>query len=500
MKKTGWLIVFLLLAGIAAFAQGVRKSVWAGQFYDGDKARLSAQIDSFLADASPAPISGSIQALIVPHAGYVYSGRVAAFGYKLVQGRDYETVVILGPSHHVAFEGASVWPDGAFETPLGSAAVDVEAARLLARSSGFLFNAEAHAEEHSVEVQVPWIQKCLPKARIVPVVMGAASEATTRAMSAALAELAKTKKILVIASTDMSHFLNKKDANALDHGTAEMVRTWKTGALARGAERSDNRLCGVVPVLAALAYAQKEGQAKVDILKYADSSEAGTSEDRVVGYMAAVVWTPPAPGTGSLRVGGASALAALFTSPAGPAAEEFTLSPGEKKELLALARRTLESFVRDGSVSPYDTSNIHFTDPRGAFVTLTKKGELRGCIGYIEPVVPLYKAVQQCAVYAASEDPRFTPVIPRELADIAVEISVLTTPRKINDARQVQVGRHGLVMSQGGRRGVLLPQVATENGWEREEFLSQACLKAGLPADAWKKGAAIEVFEAIVFR
>jgi AmmeMemoRadiSam system protein A len=255
-----------------------------------------------------------------------------------------------------------------------------------------------------------------------------------------------------------------------------------------------------VPVLAALAYAQKEGQAKVDILKYADSSEAGTSEDRVVGYMAAVVWTPPAPGTGSLRVGGASALAALFTSPAGPAAEEFTLSPGEKKELLALARRTLESFVRDGSVSPYDTSNIHFTDPRGAFVTLTKKGELRGCIGYIEPVVPLYKAVQQCAVYAASEDPRFTPVIPRELADIAVEISVLTTPRKINDARQVQVGRHGLVMSQGGRRGVLLPQVATENGWEREEFLSQACLKAGLPADAWKKGAAIEVFEAIVFR
>jgi AmmeMemoRadiSam system protein B/AmmeMemoRadiSam system protein A len=500
MKKTSWLIVIILLACAASRTQGVRKPVWAGQFYEQDKARLSAQIDAFLAAAAPAPVSGEIRVLIVPHAGYIYSGRVAAFGYKLVQGRDYETVVILGPSHHVAFEGASIWPDGAFETPLGSAAVDVEAARLLARSGGFRFSAEAHAEEHSVEVQVPWIQKCLPKARIVPVVMGVPSEATTRSMAAALTELAKTKKILVIASTDMSHFLSKTEANALDQETAEMVRTLKTDALARSAQRYDNRLCGIVPVLAALAYAQKEGPAKVDVLKYADSSEAGTPADRVVGYMAAAVWTPPVVGAGASRVGEAAALAALLASPAGLAPEEFALSPEEKKELLALARRTLEAFVRNGTVPPYDTSNVHFTDPRGAFVTLTKKGDLRGCIGYIEPVAPLFKAVQQCAVYAASEDPRFSPVTPRELADIAVEISVLTTPRKINDPRLVQVGKHGLILSRNGRRGVLLPQVATDNGWEREEFLSQACLKAGLPSDDWKKGAVIEVFEAIVFR
>jgi AmmeMemoRadiSam system protein A len=273
----------------------------------------------------------------------------------------------------------------------------------------------------------------------------------------------------------MSHFLNRKEANALDRETAELLRAMKTGALARGAERSDNRLCGVAPVLAALAYAQKTGPAKVEVLKYADSSEAGTPEDSVVGYMAAAVWTPPGP-------------------------REFSLSTGEKTELLALARRTLESFVRNGTVPPYDTANTHFTDPRGAFVTLTKKGDLRGCIGYIEPVAPLYKAIQQCAVYAASEDPRFAPVTPRELSDIAVEISILTTPRKIDDARTVQVGRHGLILSRAGRRGVLLPQVATENGWTREEFLSQACLKAGLPADDWKTGATIEVFEAIVFR
>ncbi len=500
MQKTGWLIMILFLVGIAALAQGVRKPVWAGQFYDGDKARLSARIDAFLADAAPAPVSGEIRVLIVPHAGYVYSGRVAAFGYKLVQGRDYETVVILGPSHRVAFEGASIWPDGAFETPLGSAAVDAEAARLLTRSGGFLFNAEAHAEEHSIEVQVPWIQKCLPRARIVPVVMGTPSETVTRAMAAALAELAKTKKILVIASTDMSHYLSKKDANALDHETAELVRALKTGALARGAQRNDNRLCGVMPVLAALAYAQKEGPAKVDVLKYADSSEAGTPADRVVGYMAAAVSAAPAAAGGASKIGSSALLGTLLSAAGGPEPAEFSLSPEEKKELLDLARRTLESFVRNGTVPPYETSNVHFTDPRGAFVTLTKKGDLRGCIGYIEPVAPLYKAVMQCAVYAASEDPRFSPVTPRELSDIAVEISVLTTPRKINDALLVQVGKHGLIMSRGGRRGVLLPQVAAENGWEREEFLSQACRKAGLPADDWKKGATIEVFEAIVFR
>ena len=235
MKNMGWVIVLSLLAGGAAFAQGVRKPVWAGQFYEADKARLSAQIDAFLAEAAPAPVAGEIRALIVPHAGYVYSGRVAAFGYKLVQGRDYETVVILGPSHHVAFEGASIWPDGVFETPLGPAVVDAEAAGILARSGGFRFNAEAHAEEHSVEVQIPWIQKCLPKARIVPVIMGVPGEAATRSMAVALAELAKTRKILVIASTDMSHFLTRKDANALDRETAELVRGMKTGVLARGA-------------------------------------------------------------------------------------------------------------------------------------------------------------------------------------------------------------------------------------------------------------------------
>ncbi len=471
----------LYSAAATAFAQGVRPPAWAGQFYEGDKTRLAAQIASFLS-APPGPgekaaaADGAIRALIVPHAGYVYSGRVAAAAYRQVKDGGFETVVILGPSHHVAFRGASVWPDGSFETPLGPAAVDAEAARALTRAGGFRFDPAAHAEEHSVEVQVPWIQTVLPKARIVPVVLGTPGEETAQALAGALAELTKTRKVLVVASTDMSHFLSRREAAALDKETAEMVRTMKTGALLRGALRSDNRMCGTAAVLAALAFARKEGPARVDVLAYADSAEAGGPEDRVVGYLAAAVRTPAAPAAG------------------------FTLSAAEKKELLALARRTLEDFVRGGAAAPYETSNPRFTGPRGAFVTLTRRGDLRGCIGFIEPVAPLFKAVQQCAVFAASEDPRFPPVGAGELPEIAVEISVLTTPRKIDDPEAVEVGRHGLILSRAGRRGVLLPQVAVENGWSRREFLSQACLKAGLPADDWKKGATIEVFEAIVFR
>ena len=132
-------------------------------------------------------------------------------------------------------------------------------------------------------------------------------------------------------------------------------------------------------------------------------------------------------------------------------------------------------------------------------MTLTKKGDLRGCIGFIEPLYPLAQAVLRCAIYAASEDPRFGPVTPAELGSLSYEISVLTPTERITDPSIVQVGRHGLVIAQGGRRGLLLPQVATENHWNREEFLAQTCIKAGLNPDAWKRGAEISVFEAIVF-
>ena len=486
---------FIVLSAVFSFAQNIRKPVWAGQFYDADKAALAARIEGFLASARPAAVPGKIRALIVPHAGYIYSGRTAAFAYKLVQGEDIETVVILGPSHRVGFEGCSIYPEGGFETPLGIAEVDAPAARAIAGAAGFGFVPEAHAEEHSVEVQVPFVQKVLPKAKIVPIVMGFPSEPNIRRLAGALAKVLKDRKALVIASTDMSHFLNQKEAEATDKSTLELVQGQKVPTLLRKIERNENVLCGGAAVVTALLYAQKMGSAAVTVLRRSDSTEGGAPADSVVGYFSAAV-TTPVQTRASNREGKNNGSSA--DAPAPQAA--FVLSADEKKELLRLARQAVDLFVREGKTLDYEAKNLNLLSPKGAFVTLKKKGELRGCIGFIEPVYPLYKAVIQCAVYAATEDSRFGPVATSELKALEVEISVLTPLKKIDDPDLVRVGKHGLVVSSGGRRGLLLPQVPVENNWDRLEFLAQACLKAGLAPDAWRKGAEIFVFEAIVFK
>jgi len=245
-------------------------------------------------------------------------------------------------------------------------------------------------------------------------------------------------------------------------------------------------MCGGGPVAAVLLLAGKAGQPRVEILARTDSSGFGGP---VVGYLAAAVLSGAGPG-----------LAKTGTVKPGPGeGDEYSLTPEEKAELLRLARASVTEFVEKRAVIEDASGKAKFLEPRGVFVTLTKGGDLRGCIGFIEPVAPLGQAVIRAAVYAATEDPRFPPVRPAELKDLKVEISVLTPVREIADPRQVIVGRHGLIVARGGLKGVLLPQVPVENKWDRETFLEQASLKAGLPPDAWRLGAKLYVFEAIVF-
>jgi AmmeMemoRadiSam system protein B/AmmeMemoRadiSam system protein A len=495
-KQLGYLLAGLLFSAPFLSAQGIRRPVWADQFYEADKNLLSIHIRELLSAAKPeaAPRS-EIRALIVPHAGYVYSGKTAASAYRLVEGADFETVVIIGPSHRYGFTGCSIYPEGGFETPLGVAPVDAQITGALMRATGFDFIPEAHAEEHSVEVQVPFVQTVLPKAKIIPIVMGFPTSRTARTLADALAQVLKGKKALVIASTDMSHFLSQKEANALDAKTIELVRSLDAGGLLRKVDRGENILCGGGGVGAVLMYSKKAGPTVVTVLKYSDSTEGGGPADSVVGYFAAAVSSRPESSAGSKL----EALLSVGLPAIGPPQEEFRLSAEERKELLRLARQAVEMYVRGRKTISYETRNPNFLAPRGAFVTLNKRGSLRGCIGYIEPVAPLAQTVLQCAIYAATEDPRFQAVAPNELASLEYEISVLTPLKKIENPRLVQVGRHGLVIAQGGQRGVLLPQVPVENNWDREEFLAQACIKAGLPPNAWRTGAEIYTFEAIVF-
>jgi MEMO1 family protein len=467
-------LVVCFAAAAGARAQGVRKPVVAGAFYDGDKAALAARIDAYLSAVKGLPALGDVRALICPHAGYVYSGPTAAYAYKLVQGKPYETVIIIGTSHQYALDGASIYLQGGFETPLGVAPVDEELASAIAKASGFSYVPEAHGKEHSVEVQVPFIQKVLPAAKIVPIVMGYPTRRNVYALAEGLAKACSEKKVLIVASTDLSHYLPKAQANSVDSKTISLVKNISADTLITKCGRGENIMCGGGGVAAALIALKKTGQPQVEVLRYTDSSEATGDESAVVGYVAAAITV-------------------------GKPAAEFSLSAEEKKELLRLARQAVETYVTEKSVVAYETKDPNLLAERGAFVTLKKGGELRGCIGFIEPVASLCETVIQTAIYAATEDNRFSPVQPEELSELEYEISVLTPLQKIDNPRLVQVGKHGLIIAMGRNRGVLLPQVPVENNWDRETFLGQACLKAGLPLDAWKKGAEISVFEAIVF-
>jgi len=479
MKSTA---IGIFLAGLflvsTVSGQGVRKAVWAGQFYDLDARRLAARIDGLLAEApAGAAASGGIEALIVPHAGYIYSGRTAASAYARIRGGGYETVVVIGPAHRYGFRGCSIYPRGGFETPLGVAAVDEALASALMKASGYGFVAEAHREEHSVEVQIPFIQRILPEAKILPVVMGVPDAKTVRKLASALTRTCAGKKVLVVASTDMSHFLSKTKANSEDAKTIDLIRDLDAAAIMEKMEAGANILCGGAAVAAAILYVQGLGPGRAEILGYADSSEASGDESRVVGY-------------------GAAALLA-DANEAGPA---FGLTPDEKSELLDLARAAVEAWVRNGSVVESAPRSPSLLEKRGAFVTLTIRGALRGCVGYIAPVLPLHRAVVQAAIYAAVEDRRFEPVSAEELGRLDYEISALSPPEDISDPSRIRVGTHGLIIEKDGRKGVLLPQVAVENGWDRGRFLEEICRKAGLPPNAWKKGAKLQTFEAVVFR
>jgi AmmeMemoRadiSam system protein B/AmmeMemoRadiSam system protein A len=474
-KKALFSLFSLFICVLFLWPQGTRKPIAAGSYYYGDADRLSRQIDFFLQnvkrDSFP---SGKILALIAPHAGYVYSGQVAAHAYRLVQGKDYQTVVIIGPSHRHGFNGCSIYLKGAYESPLGTVEVNEALAAELSEATGFEYVPQAHQQEHCLEVQIPFIQKVLPRAKIVPIVMGIQSRKTITSLAKALSEILPGKKALVIASTDLSHYFPKQKANETDSSTLSLIQSFETDSLINKLGMGENIMCGGGPVVSALLYAQSCGEPGVEVLRYADSSDAGGPSSKVVGYLAAALYLK------------------------GPEST-FSLSTEVKKELLQLAGSAINHFIKEKKVVDYRAQSTDLLTRKGAFVTLKKKGSLRGCIGFIEPVFPLYETVIRAAIYAACQDQRFPPVTADELKDLEIEISVLTVPERIRDPLLIEVGKHGLIISKGDRKGILLPQVPVENNWSREEFLERACLKAGLPRDAWTSGAEIYIFEAIIF-
>jgi AmmeMemoRadiSam system protein B/AmmeMemoRadiSam system protein A len=464
MRK--YFLLFILICLIAPAGQGrgdpggkIRRPVVAGRFYPSNPHELGSLVHTYIGNLEKAAIDGRIVALISPHAGYVFSGQVAAHAYKLVEGMEFDDVIVIAPSHRVDFLGASIYDGEGYETPLGIVPIDGELSRGITEGSKIIeFIPQAHAREHSLEVQIPFLQSILKAFRLVPMVMGPSwNLEVCRHLSQAIIKSLEGRRTLIIASSDLTHSNNYQKVVEQDERLVRHIEGFDITGLEEDLRKRRCQACGGGPILVTMMTGRKR------------------PGDYVVGYMAAVFYQ------GAEKTGEG-------------------LTKKDKRLLHGIARRAIEDVARGKPLPESTVESGALMEKRGAFVTLKKRGRLRGCIGYMKGIKPLCQTIKEMAVAAAFHDPRFRPVTETELPDLEIEISVLTPLKRIKDVEEIEVGKHGIFIEKGFHSGLLLPQVATEYGWDRETFLEHCCLKAGLSSDAWKDGKTrICTFSAEVF-
>ena len=480
MKKVlkVWLIIFLAFAwpavlpyAAAEATQKVREPAVVGLFYPGRTEELRSTVQAFLSQARGVDTGQKLRGLVSPHAGYVYSGIVAASGYTQIDP-DIKTVILLGPSHRYPLKGASIAPAKAYQTPLGKIPV-AGLARTLQKLPLFGSIPEAHKQEHCLEVQLPFLQVKLKDFEIVPILT---NDADPKALAASLAPHIG-EDTLVVASSDLSHYYSYKRAVTLDRICNRAIS---------GMSFSDMTLCeacGKQAVLTLMHIARIKGWGGV-LIDYKNSGDTAGGKDRVVGY----------------------ASIGFVDAKEVPRQMKSTLSAHDRKVLLKLARSAIEAkLVKGTKVEAPESPSPALTQQRGCFVTLHKRGQLRGCIGSIQPVSSLVECVEKNARNAAFHDPRFPSLNEGELSEIDIEVSALTVPEKLHfkDAEdlksQLEPNVHGVIMSRGSRRSTFLPQVWKQLP-DHEEFLEHLCLKGGMSPKAWQDlKTTVEVYMAEVF-
>jgi AmmeMemoRadiSam system protein B/AmmeMemoRadiSam system protein A len=489
-------IAVLALIALAALpgraAERVRPSALAGSWYPGDGQALTAYIDAALDAAPPAEPVGEVRALVAPHAGYRYSGATAAAAFALVRGRSYKRVVLLAPAHRSPFHGLSIADVAAYETPLGQVPLDQDAVAALRDSPLVSAHPLAHVREHAIEIELPMLQRALaPGWRLLPILVGR-MEPQDYAGAVELLRPLVDEQALLVVSSDFTHYgprfgyvpfpLDERtpaNIRALDDGALERISALDARGLLDYQARTGITICGYRPL--ALLLDLLPADARVERIAYATSGELSGDYRNSVSYLAVVATAPhrvPEGRNGAapespdgFRLLHRLAVLAVEQAVLGTSGERHT----EVERLVAGLPPALKR-------------------PAGAFVTLRRDGQLRGCIGTIRPRQPLYRAVLENGVNAAINDRRFLPVAPQELEALEVEVSVLSPPAPIASPGQFRVGEHGIILEKEGRRAVFLPEVAVEQGWSREETLRRLARKAGLTADAWTNGARFEVF------
>ena len=463
----------------------VRPATQANRFYTGDAKKLSEEVDSLLALHRDAAVYNDLTALIVPHAGYYFSGNVAATAYMtLLKDKVYKRIFLLGPSHHEWLDGASVNTEADYyATPLGQVEVDHETAlALTSADSVFRYEPKAHDREHCLEVQLPFLQRRYGEDSVPPIVPVIISTNDFQKLKR-IADVLKpylTEENLFIVSSDFSHYPSYEDARKMDARTGKAV---ESGDVSRFIAVLEENARSGVPGLATSACGEQaiatllmmiDSTYQVKHLMYQNSGDAEEHDrNRVVGYHAFAI------------VHGA--------------AQNFSLSADEKQTLKEIALTSIKDSLDGKPISNRSPLTAHLSEKCGAFVSLHKHGRLRGCIGHFGEDVPLHEIVAEMARAAAFEDPRFLPVTRDELADIDIEISVLTPMRRIHSLDEFELHRHGIYIRKGYRSGTFLPQVADEVNWTKEEFVSHCAQdKAGIGWDGWRD-AELYVYEAIVF-
>lgn len=488
-------LVLTLMIGSVVACRGVaqervsaiRPMCCAGTWYPGDSSELSGAVDDLLAKAPPPKLEGRPLAMIVPHAGYRYSAPIAATAYRALQGERYTRVILLGFSHRHAgaYEGINLPTEwSAYRTPLGPVPLDREVMERLKKEQPFLSREGIDREEHSLELQVPFLQRTCGEFKLVPMLVGRMSSRQYAAAARAIFPILDADT-LIVASSDFTHFgpnygyepfkddVRKKLTEQADQSSAPLLNCDFDGFLAH-LDQTQDTICGRGPVLLLLRILSMGGGAAAVRSGFDTSGRMTGDWTNSVTYQG-LVFTKRAP---------------LFDQ-------------SLRKALLRLARETVTAYVSEHKVPAVDPRTLPapLRADGACFVTLKNHGDLRGCIGNMEARGPLYESVISNAVHAC-QDPRFvgSPVTAAELKRIDIEISRLTPMKRVKDFKEIIIGRHGLLIELGVNRGVLLPQVAYEEGWTREEFLARVCWKAGLALDAWRKPEAVLYsFEAEVF-
>lgn len=466
----------------------IREPAVAGLFYPRDPLELSRAVDACLAGSRSVPIDGELKALICPHAGYAFSGIVAGSAYRLLVGRTFDTVVVLGPAHYAYLRGASVTDATSFRTPLGDVPISAKSAAL-AQISPFALEPRCAVQrpewwpqssrappavdtadtwEHSVEVEIPFLQRTLKNFQLLSAVMGDLDPA---AAAVALGRVVDDRTLIVVSS-DLSHYYPYAKARELDERCVRAICALDVGAM------ENQEACGRIPILALLHLARERGW-RAGVLDQRNSGDTAGDKSRVVGYAAIAFYVPAPP----------------------------AFSTADRRYLLRLARRTVQSVVAGGDLPrvPPETLAPRFTAPLGCFVTLTKQGDLRGCVGCLVARVPLVQALMENARNAALSDSRFPPVSPGEVGQLAIEISVLTPPQPLAFAspaellQELKPHEDGVVLQIGERSATYLPQVWDQLP-DKVDFLDHLAEKAGCSRSDWRRpGTTVLVYHVEAF-